>query len=95
MSEQGEVILQAVLVGGPLDGTVLNVRPDRPQVIAMPAEGGGYVRSDDVLMDGALFVWQPVPTAKPGMSGRTLRWGCALGGLFWLLVALAFALWPR
>jgi len=87
--------IQAVMVGGPLDGQVYIVSPDRPRIIAMPGDGGGYVRSDDALMDGVMFVWQPLPTAKPGMSGATLRWGCALGGLFWLAVAIAFALWPR
>lgn len=79
---------QAVCIGGPWDGRVLQVQADRPRVIAIPKEGGGYVLDEDGQLP-RVYVWRQIE--KPVMGCRPILIALALSIPLWVLLGLGVA----
>lgn len=83
-------MIRARFEGGPWHGTEIDVQEDRPRVIALLKDGGGYVRMD---ARPDVFVWALVPTAEEQQRRmRRAVIGCLLA-VFIVVGAVVLILW--
>lgn len=83
-----DALVQAVFVGGPMDGEVLQVRLDGPRVIAIPKDGGGYVLEADGQLP-RVYLWRQLE--RPAMGCRPIVVALILSMPLWVLIGLGAA----